>query len=124
MAINFTDIKTKMNLSWQDPLFIWSTRISFISIGLTLLLLIFTWKQLPPQLPLFYSLPWGEEQLTNPFSFGIFLGLTLVIYCFLSISILLIRSVSRLYAQILTISATVLVLMSVYAIIRIILLII
>lgn len=24
------------------------------------------WKKLPPEVPLFYSRPWGEEQLGNP----------------------------------------------------------
>src|SRR3989344_3477940 len=28
--------------------------------------LFFWWNQLPPQLPLFYSLPWGSDQLGTP----------------------------------------------------------
>lgn len=33
------------------------------------------WKQLPPQLPWYYSLPWGESQLINKLVFmWIFLG--------------------------------------------------
>ncbi len=35
-----------------------------ISVILTIFILIF-FRSLPPQLPLFYSLPWGESQLAN-----------------------------------------------------------
>lgn len=41
----------------------------FIGIGsilLTLLFLLIYWQKLPPQVPLFYSKPWGEEQLVSP----------------------------------------------------------
>ena len=30
------------------------------------LIIALSWKLLPPQIPLFYSQPWGEEQLTTP----------------------------------------------------------
>lgn len=36
----------------------------FIALILTIFILIF-FQFLPPRLPLFYSLPWGEEQLAN-----------------------------------------------------------
>lgn len=31
-----------------------------------LAILAFFWRQFPPQVPLFYSRPWGQEQLVNP----------------------------------------------------------
>lgn len=31
-----------------------------------IIVLVVFWQQLPPQVPLFYSRPWGQEQLTNP----------------------------------------------------------
>ena len=36
----------------------------FVSLILTIFILIF-FQFLPPRLPLFYSLPWGEQQLAN-----------------------------------------------------------
>ena len=33
--------------------------------------LLFFWAKLPPQLPWFYSLPWGENQLISKLWFGI-----------------------------------------------------
>lgn len=42
--------------------FFLSLAISFITGGFVL----FFWQNLPPQVPLFYSKPWGEEQLGAP----------------------------------------------------------
>lgn len=38
-------------------------RLSFLLLVFYFGLFLFTLKRLPPQVPLFYSLPWGEEQL-------------------------------------------------------------
>jgi hypothetical protein len=44
------------------------------------LLVIITWTFLPPQLPLFYSRPWGEEQLVHPANLFILPGLGLLVF--------------------------------------------
>jgi hypothetical protein len=36
-----------------------------LSIG-SLFTIILLWQKLPPQIPLFYSQPWGQDQLGNP----------------------------------------------------------
>lgn len=48
---------------WSVLSLIVSTLILFA----TTLLLLFSFRNLPPQVPLFYSKPWGEEQLATPF---------------------------------------------------------
>lgn len=43
-------------------------RLYLISLILGIFLLVLVgllWKRLPPELPLFYSLPWGESQIVN-----------------------------------------------------------
>jgi len=40
-----------------------SIRLTFILLGLSWLVLVWFWHKLPPQVPLLYSRPWGEEQL-------------------------------------------------------------
>lgn len=45
-----------------------------------ILAIIFSWRSLPPQVPLFYSRPWGEEQLATPASLFILPGLSLIIF--------------------------------------------
>lgn len=53
-----------------------------VSVGFALaqiILLVACWRRLPPQLPLFYSRPWGEEQLTTPFGLLLLPTLSLLI---------------------------------------------
>lgn len=40
--------------------------MGFLSIALALSFWLIFWTKLPPQVPLFYSKPWGEEQLMPP----------------------------------------------------------
>jgi len=44
-----------------------------------ILTILFFRQKLPPEIPLFYSCPWGKEQLTNPSSLFILPFLSLVI---------------------------------------------
>lgn len=58
--------KDKISLLKQEKTIRLATRIYFAILFFTFAFLVFTWKRLPPELPLFYSLPWGEEQLGKP----------------------------------------------------------
>lgn len=42
-------------------------RLNFLIIVFSLLLIAAKWSSLPPELPLFYSRPWGQEQLAKKF---------------------------------------------------------
>jgi len=44
------------------------------------LLIIIVWTFLPPQVPLFYTRPWGEEQLVHPANLFILPGLGLLVF--------------------------------------------
>src|SRR4030042_3758113 len=50
---------------FQEPLISWGTKINLVVIGLEFLILAIFWKFIPPQVPLFYSRPWGNEQLVT-----------------------------------------------------------
>jgi len=54
--------------------------IAFLLVQISLIL--FFWSKLPPEVPLFYSRPWGKEQLVNPWFLFLLPGLTLVIFLF------------------------------------------
>lgn len=49
----------------QDPFCFWGLAFSLIFLSLGVIFLAFFWPHLPPQIPLFYSRPWGEEQLAS-----------------------------------------------------------
>lgn len=40
-------------------------KITLILLGISWIILLFFWFKLPPQVPLLYSRPWGENQLVN-----------------------------------------------------------
>ncbi len=43
-------------------------RLALLFLALQLLAIIFFFSKLPPQIPLYFSQPWGELQLTSPLS--------------------------------------------------------
>lgn len=51
---------------WLEKTITKQVRISLALILLQLGVIIFFFPRLPPQLPLFFSRPWGEAQLTSP----------------------------------------------------------
>ncbi|OGD83004.1 hypothetical protein A2572_02220 [Candidatus Collierbacteria bacterium RIFOXYD1_FULL_40_9] len=46
------------------------------------LLILLVWKKIPPEIPWFYSLPWGENQLMSKVVLPIILGLAVVVLSF------------------------------------------
>ena len=40
-------------------------QISFLFLAIQILIIVSVWRFLPPEIPLFYSRPWGKDQLVN-----------------------------------------------------------
>lgn len=49
----------------NDKTSFWSFLVSIIFVLLQVLLIAFYWRRLPPEIPLFYSKPWGSEMLSQ-----------------------------------------------------------
>ena len=60
--------------------------ISIILLVLSVFALVIFWNKLSPQVPFYYSLPWGEDQLANPLELWLIPGsiLTVIIVNFLT----------------------------------------
>jgi hypothetical protein len=52
--------------AWQDKTTNWALNLALVAIISSIIFLSLSWFKLPPQVPLFYSLPWGKEQLAPP----------------------------------------------------------
>jgi hypothetical protein len=63
----------------QDPIVFWATAISLFGIAITLGVFVLFYNDLPSQLPLFYSLAWGEGQLVPISQIIILPALTILI---------------------------------------------
>lgn len=48
---------------YEDPFCFGGLTLSLATLSLGCLFLLLFWSRLPPQIPLFYSQPWGEGQL-------------------------------------------------------------
>lgn len=61
---------TNILSSWRELQTNWLTNIvgkTVIILGLvSLVLLVWSWRGLPPTVPLWYSRPWGDERLASP----------------------------------------------------------
>lgn len=55
-------------------------KLGFVFWVAQLLVIILAWSRLPLQLPLFYSRPWGEEQLTSPTGLLLLPGLSFLVF--------------------------------------------
>lgn len=91
----------------RDKIIKASLQLGVLFLAAQLVLLGFFWKKLPPQAPLFYSHPWGKEQLTNPFGLLVLPVLSLMIILINSAVASLISAGEKLVSQLLIIFAAV-----------------
>lgn len=74
----------------QDKFSFYVLIISIISIIVQCILVAVNWNRFPPEVPLFYSQPWGEKILTGPIYILI---LPLIVLAFMSLNYFLILRV-------------------------------
>lgn len=55
-----------MNQIWEDKIARLAIKISLFLLLASFFLIALFWSRLPPKIPLFYSRPWGEEQIAQP----------------------------------------------------------
>ncbi len=56
----------RIGLLWQQPTIAPLVYLNFLLIGSQFILILVLGRLLPPLIPLFYSRPWGQLQLTSP----------------------------------------------------------
>lgn len=98
-------------------------RLTLFLVVLQLLVILSAWRFLPPKLPLFYSRPWGEEQLTTATGLWLISGLSSIVFLVNLVSASLAGEES-LAKQILAISALIFSFLGLIALIQIVRLVI
>ena len=78
-GFSFKLTKEQLDSLSAKPLARLGMRISFLAIGLSLVGLGLSWRKLPPEVPMLYSLPYGESQLVKAWNLLILPGLALLI---------------------------------------------
>lgn len=89
-----------------------------------ILAILISWRWLPPELPLFYSRPWGKEQLTTPFGLFLLPALSLIVFLINLTLISFISKEEKLIPKILEITSVIFNLFCLLTIIKIIFLVI
>lgn len=81
--------------------------------------IILRWGALPPELPLYYSLPWGEQQLASPYELLLLPIISLVFYFLNLLLAFLFAKENRLLYKILVFTAVFAYILLTYSLIRI-----
>lgn len=76
---------------FTDKLLLWFFALTMVTILLQLILIGLSWKFLPPQVPVFYSKPWGSDILAIPIYLWILPGFSTLV---LSINLILSNLIS------------------------------
>jgi len=117
------ELKTRFYELRQDPIFPWSWRICLMVLAIGVFSLLFFWHKLPREVPFFYSLPWGEEQLTSPFTLITSIAVALGLYILSTLSAIFVHRTSPYLAKMLLIGTTAICILLIISIIQVILLI-
>jgi len=73
-------INKKELATLKEDAFVWSSfLISLSIIALLAGFILLKWNQLPPEIPLFFSRPWGNDQLTPPINLWLLPGFSLLV---------------------------------------------
>ncbi|MBI4058256.1 hypothetical protein HY408_00645 [Candidatus Gottesmanbacteria bacterium] len=105
----------------KDAVIVWSISLSVVIMLFTTIFIAINWKKLPPYVPLFYSLPWGEEQLSPPGGLLFFLGGFFAVAALNTVLGYIVYRVSKVYARFLVVGTTLVSLLMSIAVIQIIL---
>lgn len=104
---------------FNDRMRSWGYVVCFISTAIQVLLIIFSWSKLPSEVPLFYSLPWGNDVLTKPIFLWVLPILTLA-FAFVNFLIIKSNIHNRFISNILVMTLIVVSFMNAFGVIKII----
>lgn len=108
---------------WQEKINSTFIRWIFFFIFSQLIILFFTYSNLPPQVPLYYSLPWGEARLASVINLFLFPLFSVLIFIVNSMLAMFYASKIKLLSQLLIIIAFIFNLFALIALIDIIFLV-
>lgn len=98
-------LQTNFESLRKSQSFWWTTLLTATLLGFTLTGLLWFWQKLPPVIPLFYSLPWGEEQLASPLSLLLLLSSIIFVYCLNVLTAVVVYPLSAYFSRMLIIGS-------------------
>jgi len=99
----------------------WLTfRITITMIIIVFFAMLFLWRRLPPELPLYYSLPWGKEQIVSPLALAGVLGLSTILFAINNFFAILTWRKNGFFSRIFSLGGTSIVVLTIITMIKII----
>ncbi len=75
-----SQVRHAYSFFFQNALHRWCARLGFALHLVIIGLLLFVWTRLPPLVPLYYSRPWGTEQIGTPLQLALVVGASLFLF--------------------------------------------
>lgn len=97
-------MKLKIKTLFQDKMVLRISKLFILVLVIFLIIFIWKWKSLPPDLPLFYSLPRGNSQLGSPLLLLLLPGFSLLVFIINLVLSALFYSEENLIAKLLMIT--------------------
>lgn len=124
VSLSLTLAKKQVDNLATDKTIKFGLKVLFIGLGLGCLWLALWWVKLPPELPLFYSRPYGESRLTNQWNLWLLPAVSLMINLVSIKSAANLLEKDKLLAQIIVWTATITTTMILVSLIKVVLLVI
>lgn len=116
-------MKLKIKILFQDQLVLRISKLFILVFVIFLIIIIWKWKSLPPDLPLFYSLPRGNSQLGSPLLLLLLPGFSVLVFVINLILSALFYGEEKLIAKMLIITGMVVTILFLITFIKIVFLI-
>lgn len=81
------------------------TKLSLLLVAVQVIAIVISWKKLPPMVPLWYSLPWGDGQLASPIWLTVLPGGSIVWQIVSSLTNIYVTRDHLIFAQILSLAS-------------------
>lgn len=114
-----SQVRRESEMVWHDNVCGNALRLGLTLWAITLGGWIFYVRQLPPQVPLFYSRPWGEMQLTSPLGLGWLAAVSLMVLMINNLVAGRVFRIDKLLARIMSVAAALVSFLVTIALIRI-----
>ena len=124
LTFSLPDVREQSEVVWQDPLCGGALRLTLVFWLVAVGLLLWQYNNLPPQVPLFYSRPWGEAQLATPLGLILLPGLTFLVLMINALLAGVVFTSFKLLARMLLVGSALTGFLATFSLIRIFLLII
>lgn len=102
--------------TWE---YLWATYAVLLQLIIGGIIIVWYWRTLPPQVPLWYSKPWGDERLASPWLLFLPLLSSVIVYGINLTAVIRFASNHPMFARVLLLTSVLISLLSGITVVRI-----